>query len=81
MLLGLGCKISDTVEDGLTGKTMMKDMQAHLHEDLPSGGYALVKSTFDRLGAMGYPIDENDFVIVDEKEYPELMQALKDRGG
>ena len=41
--------------------------------DMPSGGYVLLKATFDRLCGLGFDLDSSDFVLVD----PEVESVLR----
>jgi len=41
-------------------------------------GYALAKSTFDLLIGAGYPLDSEDFVVVDETRDESLEQQIRD---
>ena len=47
-----------------------------MNDDFPSGGYALVKRTFDRLVKIGFDLDAADFILVDEEE-EEALEAFR----
>ena len=58
-------------------KTLMEVM----HKDKPTGGYALVKRTFDRLVKIGFDLDVKDFILLDEEEEEALEPFRKGSGG
>jgi len=70
LLIDLGCEVRPFHRgpEDWNKRAMMES----LNLSLDSGGYALAKSTFDRLVKIGYQIEESDFVIVDETNEPEL---------
>ena len=84
LLIELGCKVrpfhrpneSDGIPEDWNKACLMKSLHSLSRT---SGGYALAKSTFDRLVKIGYRLDSTDFVIVDEANEPEL-QDLDWRG-
>jgi len=49
-----------------------------LDDNLPNGGYYLLKSTFDRLRKIGYTLDETKFVLIDEEKLPRIQSRFFD---
>lgn len=69
-MVELGCDIGTWGEK--PGDATKEHIFEEMEPDHPSGGYALAKSTFDRLRKVGYPFDENDFVVVDDLKEPAI---------
>ena len=51
-----------------------------MNDGRPTGGYLLVKRTFDRLVKIGLDLDAKDFILLDEEE-EEALEAFRKGGG
>ena len=54
---------------------LKSDALIMLDDDFNSGGYLLLKSTFDRLVSTGYPLEPSDFVLINEAKFPSITGA------
>ena len=60
------------------GKTRLKQV---MNKRAPTGGYALLKGTFDRPVKIGFDLDAKDFILLDEEEEEALKPFRKGSGG
>ena len=51
-----------------------------MNKRAPTGGYALLKGTFDRLVKIGLDLDAKDFILLDEEE-EEALEPFRKKGG
>ena len=65
-LVSLGCHVN------IPSKSDALEM---ICDEFGSGGYLLLKSTFDRLVNAGYPFEPTDFVLINEEEFPSITNA------